>query len=89
MDLKIRGVDPKVVKVIDELAKQKYGKGRYRETYLRDCLEQWATLQHVLFERKKVNETLDKTNLLLIGVEHTLTKFLDGDAGSKNGKKLL
>lgn len=77
MELRIRKVDPRVVRVIDELAEQKYGKGKHRETYLRDCLEQWATLQSVLYERKKMNETLDKTNFLLVEIGYVLTKFLD------------
>lgn len=44
MDVKVRGVDPVVVKKIDELAKKKH---MSRNEYLRHCLNRYAVVPDV------------------------------------------
>lgn len=44
MDVKIRGVDPVIVKKIDELAKKQH---MSRNEYLRHCLNRYAVVQDV------------------------------------------
>ncbi|MBO5485048.1 MAG: hypothetical protein J5979_07550 [Lachnospiraceae bacterium] len=76
MEIKIRGVDPVIVKKIDELAKAHH---MSRNQYLKRCLSKYAivpdvaeldskyaNLVHVLVERlEQANDVIETNNILL------------------------
>lgn len=75
MEIKIRKLSPKVVKTLDEMAKEKGF--RSREEFLRNHLENITSLELFIELENKYSKVIKATNNIIEKNTEVLSKFMD------------